>query len=1067
MKRFLPVALLFLSMPAMAAEVRLHMTRPATVDLDAWHVRTGVPFARGELTDKDAVQLFRGQTALPVQTEVLATWGPPNSPDGKSIKWLGLDFVQRDLKAGATEEYRLITGERSRTPATFDPVRVEETPEAIRIHNGRLDLVINRKRFNLLESVRADGQAILPRPAPGAYIRDEQGRTYWASMDPNPTVVVEMQGPLAVVVRAEGWFVNPEARDRVPVAGEPHVRPVGGFCRFITRIYVAHGQPAVRVQHTFILTEDSRKTRYGDIGLILSTARDATVQFGGVGEPAAGAARLLQASADQFDLIRGGQSTRGERAEGWVRAGPLAVAVKDFWQNYPKEIEFDPDASTLAVYFWPRHGIARAEGAPGVTAGNGWRLPFVHTGEHLDFSIPEYFLSKEVFGKEASYLGSGQSVEEGMKANALGISRTHDLLIGFGDDAFEARQALFQSAPHVLADPQHIAATCVLGQVAAADPREFPELEARLNRGLLFYLRMLDRARSYGMWNYGDVHHKWVTRGAEWGPSYYRLWGGFHHGKPRLFWWAYMRNGDPALLDFGRAQLSHLADIDLCHWSNAEFASGAPNSNRKMVGGMCDYKGFVHWNAGDRNAYNSMIDIFLYDFYLTGNRRSRDAALAHGYYTCQTGNADQGRAAAGQVDTLVNLYEATWDPKVGERMKARAHAVMRLPPYAQHALFWTPWLWRYWEVTKDPAARAYLLHWADAVFLEKDGAPSLTAIRNDMAAKNEKWWGVAPEDALDIVAYAWYITGRQKYADYCRERLCYRSSFTYLKEGDFFDGWNGQDWYEWSFSIRDSMIALKAAQNGKVTLAGLSAYDSINLVTPRMDNAAGQRAFGTDYPMPATAADQRLVTILYHDGTPCKVPVGSRSQYRTTVARLTDPHGAVVKEYTAKDRTTGFEEVALGPNQPKGYYVLTHESPFSFSPAIPDMERMWFRVGKGVTWCMRRGRAFFYVPPDSEQIELTFAPGYPVGANQYRFMGAGTLYDPDLRLVAPIAIGNEKKQVLSVNVPPGQRGKVWCFVANDLVMLIDVKGIAPWMAASPAAFAEPNRAPPETVRLAQ
>lgn len=119
------------------------------------------------------------------------------------------------------------------------------------------------------------------------------------------------------------------------------------------------------------------------------------------------------------------------------------------------------------------------------------------------------------------------------------------------------------------------------------------------------------------------------------------------------------------------------------------------------------------------------------------------------------------------------------------------------------------------------------------------------------------------------------------------------------------------------------------------------------------------------------------------------------------------------------------------------------------------------RVGPGVTWCAGRGRAFFFVPPDAARVELTFAPGYGVSPTQYRFMGAGMICDPDLRAVAAISIGNETRQVVGIDVPPAQRGKAWSFVVNDLVMLIGVKGIPPWVSASHKAFTGPNPFPAE------
>ena len=1030
-----------------ADAIALRMTRAAPSSARTWHFRTGVPFAKGALSDASGAALTREGRPVPAQTEVLARWGPPGSALGNSIRWLGLDFVD-SVAAGKRNEYRLILGKRGKAQG---PVTVERSDKGLRVTNGRfeIELPASGAGFDLLGSVKLDGKSVIARGAcPGAFIADGKGRTYWARLDATCAITVEQAGPLAATIRAEGWFVDPKAPPSAAPKGEPAPRPKGGFCRYVTRLTVAAGLPCVRVQHTFILTEDSKKTTYRDIGIALPFAgTHGGTSFGAAPGSFPGHVYLLQSSDEKFVVKSaagdGKTLAEGERAEGWARAGGLGVAVRDMWRNYPKEIEVLPDRRRLIIHFWPKHGVPRHETAETVTGANGWRLPFVHTGEKLDFSIPPVFLDKKIFGREYGYLGSHQSVEEGMEANALGVAKTHELLIDFGGEGFLARQALFRSAAHALPDPAHIARTAVLGHVAESDVAAFPMFEARVVRGMKFYLRMLRRVGSYGMWNYGDVHHKWhkrrVGRDMVWRPQYYRLWAGFHHGYARLPWWLYMRTGDPEFLDFGRAQCLHTGDIDLCHWSNAESAKGKPNRNRKMVGGLCDYKGFVHWNAGDRGGYNSMIDHFLYDFYLTGNRRSRDVALEHGYYVLKHMGVSHGRGGAGIADTIINLYKATWDPKVEARMHRACASMMARAPDKQHAPWWTPWLTRYWQLTSSPKAKKYLLDWVASGHFVHDG--------------------------LDKVSEAWFVTGDLKYAKRCAERLQYRGALTYLRDGDLLDGWTGSGWYEWAFQAREAMMATQAARAGlpHLALADLETHP-VRALTARYEKDYVAR----QWKLPYNWRDkrQRVVAALYHDGAAKTIPLGTGFQYKSSESLLYGPDGKPIKRFALEGRRNrgGSEKVGLGPDDPKGFYYMVFFSPFSFRPIIPDLEKIWVRAGRDGMFTQRRGRVFFYVPEDCARFEMTFVGGESVTGS--RHLARGALFNPDLKPVARLSVGHDRKPlVVKIEVPPAHRGKPWYLIGEEYLTLVDVKGVPPWMAGTYKAFEGAPRFPPDKMPI--
>jgi len=290
-----------------AEGIPLRVSAPSPADVRTWHFRTGIPLGVGAFKVGDRVDLFRGERRIPVQTEVLATWAPADSEFGKSVKWLGVDFVDA-ASAGEQAEYRLKLAQ----PADDKPqLRIVETKETIAVDNGPLKFTISRpgspQGFNFFHAVEVGGKTVIaPGSHAGAYIVDGDGREFRAAQDATAEVRIEMQGPQAAVIRAEGWFVNPDAKVTSP-KGEPKPRPTGGFCRFVTRLYVAAGQPDVRVQHTFILTEDSEKTTYSDIGFRLPLGQgNAAAQFGGVEGAFSEPVYLLQKSWNAFDVIAGG-----------------------------------------------------------------------------------------------------------------------------------------------------------------------------------------------------------------------------------------------------------------------------------------------------------------------------------------------------------------------------------------------------------------------------------------------------------------------------------------------------------------------------------------------------------------------------------------------------------------------------------------------------------------------------------------------------------------------------------------------------------------------------------------
>jgi len=1079
--------------------VKLKLTAAPTRDLSTWHFRTGVPFAFGALKAGEPLRLLQGDREIPVQTEVLATWGPADSEFGSAVKWLGVDFVDR-VSAGEQTEYRLVKGKLTRSKLT-----VNETDHHITINNGRLNLVVNKTGgFNLFESVKLGGKAVVaPGQATGAYIVDGQGRTFLARHDATANVKVEMSGSVAAVIRAEGWFVNPKVRITTPPK-EPGPRPEGGFCRFVTRIYVAADQPDVRVQHTFILTEDSDTTTYRDIGIALPISNSTSASYGGVKGEHDGHTYLLQESWDRFTVHRvtsdgSNVIAEGEKPEGWITAGNIAVGIRDFWQNFPKELEADTAAGQMRVHLWPDHGLPRKQTTQTLNDKNAWRLPFVHSGDELDFRIPEVLADSKSFPQ----LHGGGYIESMYKANAIGVAKTHDLLISFEPKHMSARMAAFNVDPHALADPQYTASTRIFGPIPAAEPGKRPLLEHRYNASVRFVRRSADLSGSFGMWNYGDLHTYLRIEGETVWPQYRRLWAATHYNYPRVAWWQYWRAGDHEVGLHARRESRHIMDVDICHWTNELFESREHQPvyhRRKAVGGLCDYKGVVHWHAGDRNAYNACIDFMLYDYYLTGNRRAWDVAMAHGRYIQKTGTKSIGRGAAGQADTLIELYKATWDPTVGERLVWHLNRILKIPPgNHDQKLDWTPWITRYWDLTHDPAIKDYLIGW-----LEDYGSAR-----------------------LNLWAYGYYITGKKDYATRVAQSLLQHEVTTIVGSAQF-DGMIGRNMKPWADELTSAMPSLKAAESATLQLSDFQPVKhwpywtnwGIRVPYTIYKKLIDDYFHGT-FPWPQDDTF-RITSYIYHDGSPKKLWLGvqSMSARPATNVELFAPDGGLIKhvqlehfdrvirvvsregavavkkiwparynypregdKVTINGKTYDVERdqviletrpcrspedvyalcseaVTLTSNDPKGFYKVVHAGPFYTPvPILPPSGKVWLKVGTESTIEIG-GFQYFYVPPDCEQFEMSFLPTYTKTRFKSKLrLASGAILNPDCKPVASISCGlATRPQVITITVPPAHRGKAWG-ITGQLFSIVSMKGVPPYISPSFDAVATPPHVP--------
>jgi len=745
----------------MAAQVPLEIRNPSGEFAMNCPITTGVPFPPGELASADNVQVL-DEEGREVLCQAVAT----SAYEDGSVRWLLLD-LQADVPPDG-RSFVLEYGEGVRRRAPRRPVTITEAPGAINVTTGPLEFSVLKDRFNFIDTLTQEGRlAIKPGHDGGPYFVDDEGNEFRAALDPNPEVHVELAGPMRSVITARGWYVSE--------AGEQK-------CRFIVRIHAFAGRPFVKVFYTWLMTEDSRELRFSDIGFRVpvetTTARYGLDRGRNHRLPITGdkPSYLLQYDSDRY-LVGTSAAAGGERSPGWLAAGTgprkaCLLAVRDFWQLFPKELEATPDGPVFHI--WPAHGVADPDRE--VNDAMLQYLWFAHEGEVLDFQVPESYYTHEGEHSENDY----RYVRSSKNANALGIAKTHELLVGFfGWDghglevALEDRAAL-QNPPVCMASPEWMCASGVFGSIQPYSPEQFPEYEALMSDNFDAELRMQEFTRDYGMWNFGDGHTSWDSGRRRWSDGY-RCWRNMHHGAPRLPWLLYVRSGDPKYLRRAVRNARHVLDIDLCHWTTPEFEA-LEYPHGKIKGALNDYKGLVHWHSGTRLMdYNSMTDFMLWYWHMTGDHWGLEVALDWGEAVKQRFSRPTGsRSGAGTMTALMELYKETLDPEYRriveayfEHMTTKVQNVDGDAVYSSHVThYWpeyegqtipvgafpewenyAPWSERYWEMTKSPEAERSIVMWADA-YLEGFG---------DLCSM----WRTG--DYTNVLATAYLITGDEKY----------------------------------------------------------------------------------------------------------------------------------------------------------------------------------------------------------------------------------------------------------------------------------------------------------------
>jgi hypothetical protein len=376
---------------------------------------------------------------------------------------------------------------------------------------------------------------------------------------------------------------------------------------------------------------------------------------------------------------------------------------------------------------------------------------FAHEGDVLDLQVPEDVYAHE--GEHDEY--AMRYVRSARDANGMGVAKTHELLVSFGDGQVDLEQAAalnarLQDPPVAMASPEWMCASGVFGMMEPVDEERFGKYEAMMRGTFAAERRMEAFTEDYGLWNFGGGHTSWDMERRRWN-DVYRCWRNTHHGCNRLPWLLYVRSGDLDYWRYGVRNARKTLDTGFCHWSTEEFEQ-LPWPQGKIRGALCDYKGLVHWAAGGRlTDYNSTTDFALWYWHLTGDRRGLEVAQQWGDAVVERDRSPFGhREGAGTCAAMIELYRATLDQRYfAYAQKLANHLISTqredgsFPQWENYA----PWLERWWELTGDEEAAQSIVRWADAY----------------MAGYGDLFSEYNVAGHVNILAYAYIISGDPVY----------------------------------------------------------------------------------------------------------------------------------------------------------------------------------------------------------------------------------------------------------------------------------------------------------------
>ena len=695
------------------SRIKLTIENAGNVERKAWPITQGVPFAEGELECGAPVRVVddNGQV-LPTQSTCLATW----SKNLKYVKWLLVDF-QCDLTAGQTKEVFLEYVEGVESPQPNQPVTVNRQSRRIKLDTGTLRLEIRTGFPDFLAgcSVKtADGwrDVFRGRPGPYLYMTSAKGQVYDSyTAAPIPSITVEDDGPLRASVCVKGYHAE---------ANGLHL------CPYTLRIHACAGKNDLRFFHTFVFDQNPDVLEFSQVGMNfpLDLGDNLRMAFGGEDKTHFAKrwehSRFLQSSDIAYQVTRDDEPFgNGEKTRGWATlCGSEAsafVAIRDFWQQYPKGYELTADG--IDVQFWPesygqplvfstpwKERAARFDGYYGGLTARAVSRDEATVKRILEedptapinlksFDVKtiddilwiESMLDKCAPDRLASHNDTG--TEDG-----TGAAKTHEFLMRFSADPINDEEAeilgvCVQESVIAPAEPAYICSTRAARDLFGGPDPRFAEIDDLLD-GIVekIAIEPMHLGRQWGFWRFGNMccSH---TAGA--GLAYEAHYHtdpvkGLRHVGPYNneaddpcwgVWTQFMRTGNRrfflAASGFSRA----MGDVGICHAHPA----------KPSAVGLMHYHSAHQWTGGHSPSHTLNTTLFLH-YYLTGDRRMREIGLEVADWAVRNQekagiisnrHGRLNREFTGPLVCVIEAYLDTWAAKYGDLARRSLNWMLR------------------------------------------------------------------------------------------------------------------------------------------------------------------------------------------------------------------------------------------------------------------------------------------------------------------------------------------------------------------------------------------------------
>ena len=597
-------------------------------------------FEQGEVKKCLFVASDKNGHVVPMQSEARAFW-----PDG-SIKWtkniVDVNLAGDEIKvmpvASTEQEIKdLVSKEQGNLFGTKDENLVRETPNDFLIDTGKLALSVpkeasdyvardiycgNRKLANSIRPVFA-----LTRVEENkGEVRVIKNRVYGRIS----RVSIEGNGPIAAILKIEGNNILDEDF-RMP---------------FIVRLYVYKASSEIKFTYTLVYDGVEERDRLGGMGLeveslISGNSYNKHIKIATDGPmfhefvtnidtwyPKIGRGYIekqvrgeileknedlevekdlphwnnysvYQDSAYHYRITKNTQSKccsfccfEGKRTSGATAIsgenGGIILAIRDFWQKYPSEVEIKDFGSDInKCYLWF----------------------YSPKAESFDFS-------------HYDTRGYARTCYEGFErvgASAFGIGVTSECSILFTeenavlDGDLTAFSDKTQYPPVYVADPEYYHDKKAFGYWSLPSKKINAEiyLEDQLDRAFEFYLAEREQRNWYGLFDYGDVMHTYDGARHKWKYDV----GGYAWDNtelvPTLWLWLYfMRTGRADVYRFAEALSRHTSEVDIYHMG--------------ALKGLGSRHNVRHWGCSCKEPRISMAGHHRFIYYLSGDERYRD-----------------------------------------------------------------------------------------------------------------------------------------------------------------------------------------------------------------------------------------------------------------------------------------------------------------------------------------------------------------------------------------------------------------------------------------------------------